>query len=550
MQRTIRLGAFLAILFFVFIQKKEGLKAQDPKSVESRLEELARSSAGRAQVLTYGQSYAGQPLKALEWLPAGRASDSLPEVVLIGGIDPQRPYTVSLVLRLAESLMAHRERYTGFRWLFIPQPAPDHAAEVLSPVAASRVNRRPVDEDRDGFIDEDGPDDLNGDGFLTQMRIADPAGPWTTDPADPRVMVLASKGANPTGERWQVYPEGRDDDRDRRWNEDGVGGVAFDCNFPAGYRWHQPTRGREPLSEPENLALAQLLIARPQVALVWVFGADDNLSQPWKSETGFPVQAVHSKDEPVYEKLGQLYVRQLRPPKGSGGVSSGGGNLVPWLYRQQGWWVFATPGWHLPLKSQPDSSASDSLKKSLAKGAESKNAEVRAHLYAEQQGLANYYVPWQRVEHPDFPGQRVEVGGLIGWRAYQPVDTALTAAVERQRAFVDTVVHQMCRWVWRVPDVERLSGDLYRVRAYAAVQGLLPTHTAPAAELIDVPLNRWHIRPGRGQRLVEHAAHGTFGRLEAGQNLLLDIVIQGAGKLELVVGHPRTGYAKLNIDVR
>ena len=38
-------------------------------------------------------------------------------------------------------------------------------------------NRRPVDNDHDGKADEDGPDDLNGDG-INQMWKADPSGSW------------------------------------------------------------------------------------------------------------------------------------------------------------------------------------------------------------------------------------------------------------------------------------------------------------------------------------------------------------------------------------
>jgi murein tripeptide amidase MpaA len=42
--------------------------------------------------------------------------------------------------------------------------------------SSSRSNRRPVDNDRDGLLDEDGPDDLDGDGSVTQMWRADPDG--------------------------------------------------------------------------------------------------------------------------------------------------------------------------------------------------------------------------------------------------------------------------------------------------------------------------------------------------------------------------------------
>ena len=41
---------------------------------------------------------------------------------------------------------------------------------------------RPIDQDRDGLVDEDGPEDLDGDGEITWMRGPDPAGDWIADP--------------------------------------------------------------------------------------------------------------------------------------------------------------------------------------------------------------------------------------------------------------------------------------------------------------------------------------------------------------------------------
>jgi len=39
---------------------------------------------------------------------------------------------------------------------------------------SSRTGLEPRDDDRDGLVDEDNYDDLNGDGVITMMRIKDP----------------------------------------------------------------------------------------------------------------------------------------------------------------------------------------------------------------------------------------------------------------------------------------------------------------------------------------------------------------------------------------
>lgn len=523
--------------------------AQQGPDVRTRLDQLARSFQGRAQVIEYGRTLSGISLLALECLPAGEPVDSLPECVIIGGVDPRRVYSVEFVLRFAESVAAHSESYKGFRWLFIPSVAPEHYQSVGRALAARNGNLRPVDEDRDGFTDEDDSEDLNGDGFITSMRVLDPAGEWTTDPDDERVMVRKPVRRDPKAMGWRVFPEGMDDDRDGRWNEDGLGGVKFDRNFPAGFGWFKPESGAEPLSELESRYLAEFLLTRKHAALAFVIGSDDNLSQAWKADPSGPFHAVQAPDETSYELLHELYKARAVPPEASEGINKDGGSLAPWMYRQLGLWVFATPGWHMSL-TPPDTSKPAEEQKRLKGRAASKNAEVQAHLYAEQQGLSSYYAPWRKVEHPDFPGQTVEVGGLIGWRAWQPSEAALLAAVERQRSFMDTVLQLWPRFEWSKPKVERLGADLFRVRLQAGVYGLLPTHTAPSTALKEAPLNRWEIHAAQGQHVVKKPVRGTFGRLKAGESHELDFVVKGAGKLRLTVGNPRMGYAQTEIDLR
>ncbi|MDP2915279.1 MAG: M14 family metallopeptidase [Candidatus Aminicenantes bacterium] len=65
---------------------------------------------------------------------------------------------------------------------------------------ARRTNTRPFDDDNDGRIDEDGPVDLNKDGLITVMRVKDPNGDYIIDPDEPRLMRKADPKKGERGE--------------------------------------------------------------------------------------------------------------------------------------------------------------------------------------------------------------------------------------------------------------------------------------------------------------------------------------------------------------
>jgi hypothetical protein len=54
---------------------------------------------------------------------------------------------------------------------------------------SSRSGKSPRDDDRDGLLDEDGYDDLDGDGQITQMRKKDPNGRFKLNPDDSRFLI-------------------------------------------------------------------------------------------------------------------------------------------------------------------------------------------------------------------------------------------------------------------------------------------------------------------------------------------------------------------------
>ena len=89
-----------------------------------------------------------------------------------------------------------------------PRVNPDGAETDLTGQLPKNPN--PVDNDGDGRFDEDAPEDINGDGIISYMRIRDPNGPLRTHPDDPRLMVHRKGGE--AGEWRMLGREGMDND--------------------------------------------------------------------------------------------------------------------------------------------------------------------------------------------------------------------------------------------------------------------------------------------------------------------------------------------------
>ena len=104
-------------------------------------------------------------------------------MLIVGGIDGDFPVASETALLVAKRLLdAPADSTVGqlldkYTFYILPRMNPD-AIEVFfeTPKREQRAALRPVDDDRDGQNDEDGPDDINGDGFITMMRAVDPEG--------------------------------------------------------------------------------------------------------------------------------------------------------------------------------------------------------------------------------------------------------------------------------------------------------------------------------------------------------------------------------------
>ena len=235
--------------------------------------------------------------------------------------------------------------------LAVPRVNPDAAERYFADVRdGRRRNMRPDDLDRDGAIDEDPPNDLNGDGLITMMRVTKDPDEWDrmADEAEGRLDVEPDHDKGQRAE-FTLYVEGIDDDGDGDFNEDPLGGVDLNMNFMHGYQEHADGAGPHQVSEPESLALLKFMLDHQNVAIVLVYGLQDNLSKPPDGSGTYPSGApknVNSEDVGLYKFVSERFT-EITGLKKVPSVKSDG-TFFDWAYAQFGVPAFTTPLWTRP----------------------------------------------------------------------------------------------------------------------------------------------------------------------------------------------------------
>ncbi len=148
----------------------------------------------------------------------------------------------------------------------IPCVTPDGADTYLTGAEYFRsVNRAyPYEQPQPGLH----PKDMDGDGFIRQMRVKSPYGAWKESDVDPRWMVRRQPDDH-DGDYYNLYMEGEILGYDgahiqlapEKW------GLDFNRNYP--YNWlgehGQRGAGPYPLSNPETKAVAEFILAHKNI---------------------------------------------------------------------------------------------------------------------------------------------------------------------------------------------------------------------------------------------------------------------------------------------
>jgi hypothetical protein len=361
---------------------------------ERMVREVA-SARTNVEVREIGRSAGGRPLLAARVSGRGELPpEELPAVVVVAGLDARHRIGTEVAMHLVDRLSADRGGALGEMVLYVlPCMNPDtmawHAREGAARVDFGGVIRE-QDWDRDGRVNEDPAEDLNGDGIISMMRVRHPAPgsglsvEWMIDPENPKLMKKPDAAKGERAE-YALVVEGIDNDGDGRLNEDGIGGagggVDLNRNFP--YRWPEFEDGAGPhqLSEPESLALARFILDTPNIAAVVVYGPGDtlvNIPEAGKFDATNRVPlGIENGDKPLWEEVGKLYREATRINEAPSADLAG--SFVGWCYGTLGIPAFQSHVWVRPDQLKTEEKKEEPQKKEeKAEGEEQEGVDVEA----------------------------------------------------------------------------------------------------------------------------------------------------------------------------
>lgn len=300
------------------------------------LKSLVDANRSIAKIETIGKTLEGRDL----WVvtignPAGTPLDERPGMFIGANFEGDHVIGSEISLSIISYLLNNyrsdesvRKSIDEYVYYIIPRMNPDGAEMMFGSIKrVAKTNLSPYDSDNDGRIDEDGPDDLNKDGFITMMRVKDENGLYMIDQDEPRLLKKADPKKGESG-IYSVYWEGIDNDNDGFINEDPAGGVDINRNFMHDYPYFKDDAGWHMVSEKESKALMAWIIKQRNIAIMLNFGESDNLINPpnakgqLASERG--IDMINFAND-SYSESGKV-----------GMISTGGGGRFGGMFRMSG----------------------------------------------------------------------------------------------------------------------------------------------------------------------------------------------------------------------
>jgi hypothetical protein len=513
----------------------------------SRLNALAKNYPQLAKLRTLTKTTGGKDVWQLT-LGSGDA-DTKPAIVIAGGTEGNHILGTELAIGFAENLLqgsnsdSIKALLNKTTFYIFPNMSPDAMEQYFASLQYERQgNSSSTDDDRDGKPDEDGFDDLDGNGKITWMRVESPIGDYKTHPDDPRVLIKADLSKGEKG-KYLLFSEGSDNDKDNLFNEDGEGGVWFNKNFSYRHPSFTQGSGEFPVSENETRALADYLYERFNVYAVLSFGTNNNLSSALAFNSQAASQPVVAgwqlADVKVDSMVADLYNKTVNL-KDAPKTSPGGGDFFSWAYFHYGRYSFSTPGWVVP-KSKPDTTKGE---KALTID------DMGAHYlrWMNQQNLPAAFTEWKQIQHPDFPSQKTEVGGFDPFALNTPPYKFVADIVKKHSGFI--VKLAACQ-----PEIDMVNvktekvGSLTRITLDIINKGALASHSKLGERSYWVKRINVRVNTGANQSVISGRKIQTLNSLEGYGLQQLTWLIKGSGKLTIEAGSPTTGSKTIDVSL-
>jgi hypothetical protein len=458
--------------YYSYEKVVEGLKALNAAYPQlTSLDQVGRSEEGRIiWAMTINNPKTGEPL-------------SKPGVYADGNIHGNEIQATEVCLYLANRLLTEYGKNEEINrvvdhnvFYIIPVVNVDgryHFFSDANTPSSNRGLRIPVDDDRDGLFDEDGPDDLDGDGNICQMRIRDTLGRYKTDPEDKRLMIPVKPGEK--GEWTRLGQEGIDNDGDGQVNEDPPGYVDGNRNW--GVNWNpsyvQNGAGHYPYEGTGIKAIADWVMVRPNIIMVFAF--HNNGGMYLRGPSFKAAGELPQGDISVYNYIGKniekiipgykylISWKDLYPTYGDftdfTNTMLGSYSFVGELYQTE------TETFDGTTKRKEDESP---------RFGESSNAEDRQRLlFNDNVTQGELFREWKPFRHPLYGD--IEIGGWVKMSTRLPHPFMLQDLVHRNASAVIFAAQNTPDVTMDVFEVRKMEGDLWSIRVRLANKGAMPS---------------------------------------------------------------------------
>jgi murein tripeptide amidase MpaA len=450
----------------------------------------------------------------------------------------------------------------------VPRVNPDGAELALADKPRYiRSSTRPYPYDEEpigGLVVED----IDGDGRMLTMRVADPNGAWKICSEEPRLMVRRDP-AETGGQYYRLLPEGPVE------NYDGVlikiqpkkERLDLNRNFPENWRQEVKQRGAGPYptSESEVRALVAFIAGHPNitsgVALHTYSGVilrpyDDRADSEFPAEDLWTFEKIGAKGTELtgYPNVSVYHDFRYHPKK----ITTGG--FDTWVYEQMG--AFA---WTIEIWSPQREAGIEEYKFIDWYREHPFEDDLKLLKWSDEVLEGGGYVDWYPYEHPELGP--VELGGwdhVFAWR-------------NPPKQFLEREIARFPKWlIWsalispKLELMEATAKDLgegtYRIRLVVQNTGWLPSYvTKKAVEKkvsrglvceIELPegatLEAGEPREELGQ-LEGRAYKGAFpeDEDETDDRIKVEWVVRApkGGTVKLVARHERAGTVRATVEL-
>ena len=409
----------------------------------------------------------------------------------------------------------------------------------------------PLAEKRDGLHDED----IDGNGRILQMRIADPTGDWKVSERDPRLMIKRGPDEE-GGTYYRLFSEGLIENYDGQMISPAppLHGLDFNRNFPGAWRpeGEQDGAGDFPGSEPEIRAVIEFMAKHPNVFGALTFHTYSRaILRPFGTKAD---SEMDTNDLWVFEAIGErgtaltgypcvsvYHHFRYHPKEVITGV------FDDWLFEHKGIFAFTVEMWDLATAAGVEEKSKDKKFMDWFRKHPVED-DYKIVAYADEHapgGLA----PWYEFDHPQLG--KVELGGwdnLYTWR--NPPHALLEAEIAHHADFALAFAALAPRLAWREVKLTPVGEGAYHLLAVVENTGFLPTYGSNQAKKMKaVRPVRLEVTLPTGATLVGGKQKQEIGQLEGRSNKLDvsfgDSPTDNRGKAEWLIHAPAGGALTL-----